>query len=86
MINIGISMRLSSADGYKERRDSIARDWPKYFQKEFKENNRLDDYRKRGHLFTKTNPVRERRKYPPTLDYKNFGLEESYVDIEFQAG
>ena len=34
MINIGISMRLSSADGYNERRDSIARDWPKYFQKE----------------------------------------------------
>ena len=41
MINIGISMRLSSANGYEERRDSIARDWPKYFQKEFNECNFL---------------------------------------------
>ena len=30
-----------------------------------------------GHLFTKTNPVRERRKYQPTLDINNFGLEEA---------
>ena len=48
--------------------------------------NLIDDYRKSGHLFTKTNPVRERRKYTPTLDYKNFGLEESDLEIEFQAG
>ena len=41
MINIAISMRLSSADGYKERRDSIARDWHKYFQKEFEGCNFL---------------------------------------------
>ena len=28
-------------------------------------------------LFTKTNPVRERRKYNPTLELSNFGLQES---------
>ncbi|MAW21124.1 MAG: 2-oxoglutarate dehydrogenase E1 component [Flavobacteriales bacterium] len=61
-------------------------DIPQVFQKEFKVINLIDDYRKSGHLFTKTNPVRERRKYTPTLDYKNFGLEESDLDIEFQAG
>ena len=49
-------------------------DIPKVFQKEFNVINLIDDYRKRGHLFTKTNPVRERRKYTPTLDFKNFGL------------
>ena len=27
-------MRISSADGYNERRESIARDWTKDFQKE----------------------------------------------------
>ena len=61
-------------------------DIPQVFQKEYKVINLIDAYRKSGHLFTKTNPVRERRKYTPTLDYKNFGLEESDLDIEFQAG
>ena len=61
-------------------------DVPQVFQKEFKVINLIDAYRKSGHLFTKTNPVRERRKYTPTLDYKNFGLDESDLEIEFQAG
>ncbi len=61
-------------------------DIPQAFQKEFKVIDLINAYRKSGHLFTKTNPVRERRKYTPTLDYKNFGLEESDLDIEFQAG
>jgi len=61
-------------------------DIPQVFQKEFKVINLIDAYRKSGHLFTKTNPVRERRKYTPTLDFKNFGLEESDLEVEFQAG
>ncbi len=61
-------------------------DIPQIFQKEFKVINLIDAYRKSGHLFTKTNPVRERRKYTPTLDYKNFGLEEADLSVEFQAG
>jgi len=61
-------------------------DVPQVFQKEFKVINLIDAYRKSGHLFTKTNPVRERRKYTPTLDYRNFGLEESDLEVEFQSG
>jgi 2-oxoglutarate dehydrogenase E1 component len=61
-------------------------DIPKYFQKEFNVINLIDGYRKSGHLFTKTNPVRERRKYKPSLHFKNFGLEETDLEIEFQAG
>jgi len=61
-------------------------DIPQIFQKEFKVINLIDAYRKSGHLFTKTNPVRERRKYTPTLEYKNFGLEEADLEVEFQAG
>ena len=61
-------------------------DIPQIFQKEFKVINLIDAYRKSGHLFTKTNPVRERRKYSPTLDFKNFGLEKSDLEVEFQAG
>ncbi len=53
---------------------------------EFKVYNLIDGYRKRGHLFTKTNPVHPRRTYTPTLDYVNFKLTEKDLDKTFQAG
>ena len=59
---------------------------PENFQKEFKVLNLINGYRTRGHLFTKTNPVRERRKYAPTLAIENFGLTDSDLDEVFQAG
>lgn len=59
---------------------------PENFQKEFKVINLINAYRSRGHLFTKTNPVRDRRTYTPTLDIENFGLAESDLDEIFQAG
>ena len=61
-------------------------DIPESFSKEFKVINLINSYRKRGHLFTKTNPVRERRKYKPTLDIENFDLQDSDLDLVFQAG
>ncbi len=54
--------------------------------KEFKVLNLIHGYRQRGHLFTHTNPVRTRRKYYPTLDMENFGLNEEDLDTVFQAG
>ncbi len=54
--------------------------------KEFKVANLIRGYRQRGHLFTKTNPVRTRRKYFPTLDIENFGLESADLETEFEAG
>lgn len=59
---------------------------PQTLQKEFQVVKLIDGYRSRGHLFTKTNPVRERRKYTPTLDIENFGLEQSDMDTVFTAG
>ena len=56
------------------------------FSKEFNVINLINEYRKRGHLFTKTNPVRERRKYSPSLEIENFGLNEKDLDTVFQAG
>lgn len=53
---------------------------------EFKVINLINGYRTRGHLFTKTNPVRERRKYSPTLSIENFGLYKSHLDTVFHAG
>ena len=54
--------------------------------KEFAILNLIHGYRQRGHLFTKTNPVRSRRKYLPTLDIENFNLQKSDLDTVFQAG
>lgn len=56
------------------------------FDKEFKVLNLINGYRTRGHLFTKTNPVRDRRKYEPTLALENFGLSESDLKTTFKAG
>lgn len=58
----------------------------KEMAKEFKVLNLILAYRQRGHLFTKTNPVRERRKYYPTLEIENFGLEKGDLNVTFQAG
>ncbi|MEO0895233.1 MAG: 2-oxoglutarate dehydrogenase E1 component [Bacteroidota bacterium] len=54
--------------------------------KEINVLNLINAYRTRGHLFTKTNPVRARRTYTPTLDLENFGLSEADLDTVFQAG
>lgn len=54
--------------------------------KEIAVANLISEYRRRGHLFTKTNPVRSRRTYSPTLDIENFKLSESDLDTEFAAG
>jgi 2-oxoglutarate dehydrogenase E1 component len=59
---------------------------PENVHKEFKVLDLIEGYRSRGHLFTKTNPVRDRRKYTPTLDLENFGLSESDLGTVFQAG
>lgn len=53
--------------------------------KEFNVVKLIDAYRTRGHLFTKTNPVRERRTYMPTLALENFGLSVSDLDLVFDA-
>ena len=54
-------------------------------QKEFQVVKLIDGYRTRGHLFTKTNPVRERRSFYPTLDLENFGLSNADLNTVFDA-
>ena len=55
-------------------------------QKELEVMRLITQYRRRGHLFTKTNPVRTRRSYTPTLAIDNFNLSEKDLDVEFAAG
>jgi len=64
----------------------VSTQMPESLQKEFQVVKLIDGYRMRGHLFTKTNPVRERRSYEPTLAIENFGLNANDLDTVFNAG
>lgn len=66
--------------------ESVSTQIPGHVLKEFQVINLIHGYRSRGHLFTKTNPVRERRKYAPTLEIENFGLSASDLETRFDAG
>ncbi|MEL0225104.1 MAG: thiamine pyrophosphate-dependent enzyme, partial [Flavobacteriaceae bacterium] len=67
-------------------RTEIASEVPEHLQREFKVVQLIDAYRKRGHLFTKTNPVRDRRTYQPNLAIENFGLTQADLNETFNAG
>lgn len=66
--------------------EGVSTQIPEHVQKEFNVVKLIDGYRMRGHLFTKTNPVRERRSYSPTLAIENFNLSESDLETVFSAG
>ncbi len=53
--------------------------------KEFSVVKLIDAYRTRGHLFTETNPVRERRHFSPSLELDNFGLTSADLNTVFDA-
>lgn len=76
----GFNLALEHFDGKISAKGKVALD------KEFKILNLIQGYRTRGHLFTRTNPVRDRRQYEPTLDIETFGLEEKDLDSIFEAG
>ncbi|AEW00511.1 2-oxoglutarate dehydrogenase E1 component [Niastella koreensis] len=54
--------------------------------KEINVLNMIDGYRRRGHLFAKTNPVRERRSFSPGKELASFGLNDADLDTVFKAG
>jgi len=56
------------------------------FPKEFRVVNLINTYRTRGHLFTKTNPVRQRRSWGPPITIEYFGLQAADLEQEFDAG
>lgn len=64
----------------------VSAETPDHFLKEINVLNMINGYRQRGHLFTKTNPVRERRSYYPGKELETFGLQESDLNTVFNAG
>jgi len=70
----------------KESSDFNNIEIPENILKEFKVVKLINAYRTRGHLFTKTNPVRDRRTYLPNLEIENFDLSEDDLKLVFNAG
>ncbi len=67
--------------------ESLSQEVPENVRKEFAVINLINLYRATGHLFTHTNPVRERRKYHPSLDeIELIGLSQADMDTSFHAG
>ncbi|MBF0279641.1 MAG: 2-oxoglutarate dehydrogenase E1 component [SAR324 cluster bacterium] len=76
-------------DGYDFSRQSGGEETveaPESFRKEIAVSNIIGAYRQRGHLFSNTNPVRERRKHDAPIELKDFGLMDSDLNSVFQAG
>lgn len=52
---------------------------------EFKVIGLINGYRRRGHLLSKTNPIRERRDRRPHLNLADYGLTDADLDRKFLA-
>ena len=73
-------------EGFEFSRENYDDEVPENFAKEFKVKELIEGYRTRGHLFTETNPVRQRRQYLDTISLGYFGLSEEDLEESFQAG
>jgi 2-oxoglutarate dehydrogenase E1 component len=89
-VDFGWQKFFEGFDFGKDNQESVAltatTGTPEHFFKEINVLNLIDGYRSRGHLFTKTNPVRERRKYFPGKELETFGLSDADLDTVFNAG
>jgi len=73
-------------EGFEFAQKHFGNEFSKDFDKEFNVIKLIEAYRRRGHLFTATNPVRQRRHYEPGLEIEHFGLSEKDLDTIFMAG
>ena len=60
----------------------VSSDW----LKEIKVYNLINAYRSRGHLLSKTNPIRERKNRFPHLELSDYGLKNEDLEVTFQIG
>ncbi|MCF8254158.1 MAG: 2-oxoglutarate dehydrogenase E1 component [Bacteroidia bacterium] len=75
--DFGFNQNIGSSKGTAVSEDAL---------KEINVLNLIHGYRQRGHLFTNTNPVRERRQYEPSLEIERFGLQKADLEKSFNAG
>jgi 2-oxoglutarate dehydrogenase E1 component len=82
-LDLGISLKVQNNPSSSTDMDQ---DISSTLANELKVINLIDAYRRRGHLFAKTNPVRQRRQHFPGINLKDFGLENQDLDELFISG
>ena len=70
----------------REEADEMAPETGQNLGKEFGVMSIIHGFRDRGHLLSRTNPIRERLDRRPRLDLSDYGLEESDLQRTFHAG
>ncbi len=75
-----------NTNGYAGERGIATTPDPHHIKKLFDVLSIIHGYRDRGHLLSKTNPIRSRRDRKPHLDLNDYHLEESDLDKPFVTG
>src|SRR5690606_24300374 len=78
----GVDFALSHSQDLGDSHEAA----PTNLGKEFKVFNLIDAYRSRGHLISRTNPIRDRINRYPRLDLEDHGLTSSDLEESFIIG
>lgn len=82
----GFDFAITSQNGHPQPSENIGDISTINLNKEFGVYQLIYAYRKKGHLISKTNPIRERKDRRAHLDLSFFGLSENDLETEFEAG
>jgi len=75
----------SNLNGTTLSQQAMSKDGLVFTADELKVVGLINGYRRRGHLLSQTNPIRERRNRSPHLDLADYGLTDSDLDTKFFA-
>ncbi len=83
----GFDFAVSSQNGHSVTTSSPSAEInASNLNKEFGVYKLILDYRNKGHLIAKTNPIRERKDRKANLELSNFGLNDNDLETQFVAG
>ncbi len=82
----GFDYAMNAANGHAAASNGTVSAPSAGWQKEFAVLGLIHGYRDRGHMLSKTNPLRERKDRKPKLDLSDYGLSDADLDTQFTAG
>ncbi len=82
----GFDFAMSNKNGHDKSINEIRPQEIGNLNKEFGVYQLIEAYRKKGHLLSKTNPIKERKDRRANLDLKYFGLSDEDLNTDFIAG